>query len=351
MKIMDEQCLILKKSSTFLEAVKKLDENGDGVLPIIDTKGYFIGIITDGDVRRAILNNKTDLDDVLNKNPYTLTVNSTNDERLNYLRKYKIRHLPILDKNNKLIQIFTADNITLSIMDNPVVIMAGGLGSRLGELTKNTPKPMLLVGDRPILETILLSFIEYGFHKFYISVNFKKDLIMDYFGDGSRWKVSIDYIVEDKQLGTAGALSLLEDTHTDPIIVTNGDVITNLDYHRFLKHHKEQKSKATMCVREYEYIVPYGVVEVNGFEISRISEKPTKYFNINAGVYVIEPDVLKHIPKDTFYNMTTLFQDVGKRKQGRSVYFLKDYWIDVGQVKQLTQADADLRLMPRISHE
>ena len=253
---MDEQCLILKKSSTFLEAVKKLDENGDGVLPIIDTKGYFIGIITDGDVRRAILNNKTDLDDVLNKNPYTLTVNSTNDERLNYLRKYKIRHLPILDKNNKLIQIFTADNITLSIMDNPVVIMAGGLGSRLGELTKNTPKPMLLVGDRPILETILLSFIEYGFHKFYISVNFKKDLIMDYFGDGSRWKVSIDYIVEDKQLGTAGALSLLEDTHTDPIIVTNGDVITNLDYHRFLKHHKEQKSKATMCVREYGISCP-----------------------------------------------------------------------------------------------
>ena len=105
-----------------------------------------------------------------------------------------------------------------------------------------------------------------------------------------------------------------------------------------------------MCTRVW-YIVPYGVVEVNGFEISRISEKPTKYFNINAGVYVIEPDVLKHIPKDTFYNMTTLFQDVGKRKQGRSVYFLKDYWIDVGQVKQLTQADADLRLMPRISHE
>ncbi|MDA8817700.1 nucleotidyltransferase family protein [Planktomarina sp.] len=348
---MDEQCLILKKSSTFLEAVKKLDENGDGVLPIIDNKGSFIAIITDGDVRRAILNNKTDLDDVMNKNPYTLTVNSTNDERLNYLRKYKIRHLPILDKNNKLIQIFTTDNVTLSIMDNPVVIMAGGLGSRLGELTKNTPKPMLLVGGRPILETILLSFIEYGFHKFYISVNFKKDLIIDYFGDGSRWKVSIEYLVEDKKLGTAGALSLLEDTHTDPIIVTNGDVITNLDYHRFLKHHKEQKTKVTMCVREYEYVVPYGVVEVDGFEIYRVSEKPTKYFNINAGIYVIEPDVLEHIPKDIFYDMTTLFEDVGKRRQRRSVFFLEDYWIDVGKVKELIQAEADLRLMPGISHE
>lgn len=348
---MQEQCFILNESSTFHQAIAKLDENGDGVLPIVDSKGYFIGLITDGDVRRAVLNNKTDLKKIINSNPYKLTTDTTNDERLKYLKKYKIRHLPIIDQNNKLTQIFTVDNLTLSIMNNPVVIMAGGIGSRLGELTKDTPKPMLLVGGRPILETIILSLIEFGFHKFYISVNFKKDLIIDYFGNGSRWDVSIEYIFEDKRLGTAGALSLLENTHNDPILVTNGDVIASLDYHRLLKHHTEQKSKATMCVREYEYVVPYGVVEADGFKISKILEKPTKRFNINAGVYVIEPDVLKDIPKETFYNMTTLFEDIGERKQVRCVYFLKDYWIDVGQIKQLTQADEDLRLTSGFFHE
>jgi NDP-sugar pyrophosphorylase family protein len=230
-------------------------------------------------------------------------------------------------------------------MENPVVIMAGGLGSRLGELTKDTPKPMLNVGGKPILETILLSLIDYGFHKFYISVNYKKDVIIDYFGDGSKWKVDITYLVEDKKLGTAGALSLIKSNHVDPILVTNGDVITNIDYHSLVKHHKEQKSKATMCVRDYEYMIPYGVVDVEGFKFCKISEKPIKHFNINAGVYIIDPDVLKIIPKNTFYDMTTLFEDLGKRKRERSVFFLRDYWIDVGQATELAQAEDDLGVL------
>ena len=340
-----DQCLVLNETSNFHEAIKKLDENGNGVLPIIDSQDRFVGLVTDGDLRRAVLNNKLDLAHIINNQPYKLTVESTNAERVHYLKNHKIRHLPIVDKDNKLREIFTLDNISLSIMENPVVIMAGGLGSRLGELTKDTPKPMLNVGGRPILETILLSLIDYGFHEFYISVNYKKEVIMDYFGDGSKWHVDITYLVENKKLGTAGALSLIKKNHSDPILVTNGDVITNLDYHRFLKHHKEQKSKATMCVREYEYVVPYGVVDVDGFKFCEISEKPTKHFNINAGVYIVDPDVLENIPKDTFYNMTTLFEDVGKRKHERSVFFLRDYWIDVGQIRELTQADVDLRLL------
>lgn len=337
-----DQCLVLNESSDFYDAVKKLDENGDGVLPIIDSQDYFVGLITDGDLRRAVLKNNLDLAHIINENPYKLTTDSTNNERVNYLKNYKIRHLPIVDKDNKLTEIFTLDNISLTIMDNPVVIMAGGLGSRLGELTKDTPKPMLQVGGKPILETILLSLIDYGFRKFYISVNYKKEVVMDYFGDGSKWHVDITYLVETKKLGTAGALSLIKRNHTDPILVTNGDVITHLDYHRFLKHHKEQKSKATMCVREYEYVVPYGVVDVDGFEICEISEKPTKRFNINAGLYFLEPDILDMIPKDTFYDMPTLFEDLGKKNQKRSAFFLKDYWIDVGKPNELIKAKADL---------
>ena len=345
MKTIRKHCLVLDEKSDFYEAIKKLDKNGDGVLPIIDNNGYFIGLVTDGDVRRAVLDNKLDLNHIINKNTYKLETKSSHDERISYLKKYRIRHLPIVDGDNKLIDIFTPENLSLRMMSNSVMIMAGGMGTRLGDLTKDIPKPMLIVGGRPILETILLSLIEYGFHKFYISVNYKKDIIIDYFGDGSKWGIEIDYLIEDKRLGTAGALSLITKNHTDPILVTNGDVITNLDYHRFIMHHKEQSSKATMCVREYEYVVPYGVVEVDGFRISEISEKPTERFNINAGVYIIEPDIIANIPKDTFYDMTTLFEDVGKKNLTRSVFFLQDYWIDVGQVKELTQAVADLSLI------
>jgi len=339
---MKEGCLTLSKTSGFYDVIRKLDENGNGVLPIIDSKGFFIGLVTDGDVRRAVLSNQLDLEHVVNKYPYRLTTESTIDERMAYLKQVKRRHLPIVDKDNQLIEIFTLDNINFCTMPNPVVIMAGGLGYRLGELTKDTPKPMLNVGSKPLLETILISFIEHGFHKFYISVNYKKDIIMEYFGDGSKWNINIEYLVEDKKLGTAGALSLIKNTDASPIVVTNGDIMTNLDYEKVIKHHKNQKSKATMCVREHEYVIPYGVVEVEGYEITNLIEKPKKIFNINAGVYVIEPDIIDIIPKDTFYDMTTLFEDVEKRKQRRSVYFIKDYWIDVGNKNLLLEARNDI---------
>jgi dTDP-glucose pyrophosphorylase len=345
---MKKKCFVLDTSSDFYDAIKKLDENGDGILPVTDSDGHFIGLVTDGDVRRAVLNKQLDLDHIVNQNPYKLTSESTQAERVNYLKNYRIRHLPIVDKNNKLIEIITLDNINLSDMSYPVVIMAGGLGSRLGDLTKNTPKPMLHVGGRPILETILISCIENGFYKFYISVNYKKEIIMDYFGDGSKWNVDIEYLIEDKKLGTAGALTLIKEKHSTPFLITNGDVITSLDYRELLKHHEKKKSKVTMCVRDFEYVVPFGVVEVDGDKISKISEKPTKSFKVNAGIYVVEPDVIDDIPKNILYDMTTLFEDVGNRKQGRGAYFLKDYWIDVGQVEELSQANTDLSLLSKV---
>ena len=262
-----KQCLILDDSLKFHDAIKKLDENGDGVLPLVDSKGYFIGLITDGDVRRAVLNKNLDLDHVVNKSPYTLTKDSTIDERKALLKKTRRRHLPIVDQENRLVDIFTLDKNSFRILSNPIVIMAGGLGSRLGELTKEIPKPMLNVGDKPLLESILLSFIDHGFHQFYISVYYKKDVIMDYFGDGSKWGVDITYLIEDKKLGTAGALSLIEEKHIEPIIIANGDVLTSMDYEKLLNFHIKQKSKATMCIREYEHTIPYGVIKVANNEI------------------------------------------------------------------------------------
>ena len=339
---MKNKCLILDDSTEFYDAIKKLDANGDGVLPIIDKEGFFIGLITDGDIRKAILNKTLDLKHIVNKHPYKLLDSTSVSERIVFLKRIKRRHLPIIDKDNYLIDVFTLDELDFKVVPNPIVIMAGGLGSRLGELTKNTPKPMLNVGGLPLLETILMSFVECGFFNFYISVNYKKEVIMENFGDGSRWGVDIKYLIEDKKLGTAGSLSLIKKKYKDPIIVSNGDVMTSMDYHGLLNHHVEQKSKATMCVRKHEYAVPYGVVEVDGYEITALQEKPIKSFNINAGIYVIEPEIIDRIPKDIFYDMTTLFDDVVKTNHKRCVFFLRDYWIDVGQANELRQANIDI---------
>ena len=341
---MKEQCLILNESSDFYDAIKKLDENGNGVLPIIDKEGFFVGLITDGDIRKAILNKTLDLKHIINEYPHTLLDSTTPSERIIFLKQIKRRHLPIVDKDNYLIDVFTLDELDFKVMPNPVVIMAGGLGSRLGELTKNTPKPMLKVGSTPLLETILMSFVECGFYNFYISVNYKKEVIMQYFGNGSKWGVDIEYLVEDKRLGTAGALSLIEKTHIEPIIVTNGDIMTSINYEKLLEHHVEQKSKITMCVREHEYVIPYGVVEVKNYEITNLIEKPKKIFNINAGIYVIDPKVISYIPKDTFYDMTTLFNDMENKELRKCAYLLKDYWIDVGNKELLLKAYNDITL-------
>jgi dTDP-glucose pyrophosphorylase len=339
---MKERCLVLDESVEFYDAIKKLDDNGDGVLPIIDKEGFFIGLITDGDIRKAILNKTLDLHHIINKHPYKFTVHKSIDERIVYLKKIKRRHLPIVDDDNRLVDIFILDSVDFQIRPNTVVIMAGGLGTRLGELTKETPKPMLKVGNKPLLEELLRSFIEHGFHKFYISVNYKKEIIMDHFKDGSKWGVNIEYLIEDKRLGTAGSLSLIQHMPTHPLIVINGDVVTTLDYNRILGFHIEHHSKATMCIRKHEHIVPYGVIEIKDSKIVSLSEKPKILFNINTGIYVIEPDVIKNIPPDTYYDMTTLFDDLGKNNQNRCAYLLRDYWIDIGGKDEFFMANVDV---------
>jgi NDP-sugar pyrophosphorylase family protein len=238
--------------------------------------------------------------------------------------------------------VFALDDATFRVMPNTIVIMAGGLGKRLGKLTKETPKPMLKVGEKPLLDVILATFIDHGFHKFYISVNYKKHIIMDYFGDGSKWGVSIKYLIEDKKLGTAGSLSLIREKLKHPLIVTNGDVMTSLDYDAFIMHHVRKKSSATMCIRKHEHVIPYGVIEVEDDRIISLSEKPKITFNINTGVYVLDPDIIKKIPSNTFYDMTELFEKISKDGQKTFAYTLKDYWIDIGYADMFYQANKDI---------
>ncbi len=300
-----------------------------------------IGIITDGDIRKAILNNKLDLEHIINSNPYRLNVSTSKIKCIQYLKQIKRRHVPLVDDQDKFVSIFTLDDIDFNLKPNAVVIMAGGLGTRLGELTKDTPKPMLHVGDKPILEIIIEKFMEFGFNKFYISVNYKKEIIKNHFGDGQKLGIDILYLEEDKRLGTGGALSLIKENLIEPIIVTNGDVLANIDFEELLNFHTEKNSPATMCVREYEHTIPYGVVDTKNQKIISLSEKPQIKFNINTGIYVLSPESVKKIPKDVYFELPTLFENIISDGLDPYYYKVMDYWIDIGQKEEYIRAHND----------
>ncbi|KLD99965.1 nucleotidyltransferase family protein [Aliarcobacter butzleri] len=324
--------LILTDRTDFKDAVKKLDKNGNGVLPVVDINDNLLGLITDGDIRKAILNNNLDLEHIINKNPYKLNMNSSKKQIINYLKKVHRRHLPLVDDKNKFIKIFTLDEIEFNFKSNWVVIMAGGLGTRLGELTKDIPKPMLKVGAKPMIEHIIDMFVSHGFTKFMLSVNYKAEVIKEYFKDGSKFGIEVRYLEEKKRLGTGGALSLIDVELNEPFFVTNGDVLSSLDYEELLSYHKEQNSIATMCIRKDTYQIPYGVIEIDEKNnIKAMKEKPIKDFFINTGIYVLNSEVLNYVPKDEFFDLPTLFDVLKRENKSTKAFEITDYWIDMGK--------------------
>lgn len=324
--------LVLKNETKFNDAIKLLDLNGNGVLPVVDKDGKLLGLITDGDIRKAILNNHLDLEHIINKNPYKLNIDSSKAQIVSYLKKVHRRHLPLVDDKNKFIKIFTLDEIEFNFKSNWVVIMAGGLGTRLGELTKDTPKPMLKVGAKPMIEHIIDMFVSHGFTKFMLSVNYKAEVIKEYFKDGSKFGIEVKYLEEKKRLGTGGALSLIDVEFDEPFFVTNGDVLSSLDYEELLSYHKEQNAMATMCIRKDSYQIPYGVIEVDeANNIKAMKEKPKKEFFINTGIYVLNPEVLNYVPKDEFFDLPSLFDVLKRENKSTKAFEITDYWIDMGK--------------------
>ena len=219
--------------------------------------------------------------------------------------------------------------------------MVGGLGSRLRPLTENTPKPMLSVGGKPILQTIVKGFVDKGFNKITMCLGYKSNVIQNFFKDGSEFGATIDYVEEDKQMGTAGALTLLTKKLNKPFFVMNGDLLTNINYEQMLDYHYLHNSIATMCVREYDMQVPYGVVNTNNEEIISIEEKPVHSFFVNAGIYLLEPECIKMIPKNEYYDMTSLFEKIISKDQKAISYPLRDYWLDIGKESEYKKANND----------
>lgn len=325
--------MILTENSTFKDAIKILDQNGNGFLAIVDENQKLIGILTDGDIRRAILDNKTNLLDIINQDPMTMDSGLTKQNIIHRLKELHRKHMPIIDQDGILHDVITLDDEEFDLKPNWVVIMAGGLGTRLGELTKNTPKPMLEVGNKPMLEHIIEMFVSHGFTKFMLSVNFKSEIIKEYFKDGQDLGIEVKYLEETKRLGTGGALSLIDLDLDEPFFVTNGDVITSIDYEKLLDYHKENISSGTMCVRKSSYQIPYGVIELdNKNNILDLKEKPKYDFFINTGIYVLSPEVLKYVPKDEFFDLPSLFKLLNKEGHVNKSYEISDYWIDMGQL-------------------
>jgi dTDP-glucose pyrophosphorylase len=324
--------LILTEKTQLNDAIRLLDKNGNGVLPVVDEANKLLGLITDGDIRKAILNNKFDLNHIINKNPYKLNIHTSKSQIVNYLKKVHRRHMPLVDDANTFVKIFTLDEIDFNLKPNWVVIMAGGLGVRLGELTKNTPKPMLKVGGKPMLQHIIEMFVAHGFTKFMLSVNYKSEVVKDYFQDGSKFGVEVIYLEEKERLGTGGSLSLIDMDLQDPFFVTNGDVLSALDYEELLEFHRKQNSTATICIRKSSYQIPYGVIVTdNESNVVTMVEKPIKEFFINTGIYVLSPEVLGYVPSEQFFDLPDLFTVLRDADKTTKCFEVTDYWIDMGQ--------------------
>lgn len=342
--MIDWKAIAVAPSATIREVMTTIDTTMLQIALVVDENGHLLGTVTDGDIRRAILRGNgldAEIAKFMNANPITALVDEDPGIWQRTMLRHSLRHLPLLDSNGCMADFICLEPPKEPSRDNPVVIMAGGLGTRLRPLTEQKPKPLLTVGNKPILETIIENFVSQGFHRFYVCINYRGEMIRDYFGDGSKWGASITYIEENTRLGTAGALSLITDKIELPFFVMNGDLLTKVDFVRLAEFHKHQQNMITMCIREYRYQIPYGVVQLNNHKILELREKPIQYYQVNAGIYMLEPKLLANIPENQYYDMTTLIETLINRNAAVGSFPLREYWMDVGRIEDFEQAHSE----------
>ncbi len=336
---------LIQENTTIQEALRIIDKGAMRIAIVLDEDTRVIGTLSDGDIRRGLLNGlslEDNIEHIYYKEPTLANINDSKELIIQKAIRRQIYQIPIVDNDGKLVKIEELSNLLkTNAKNNRVILMAGGLGTRLRPLTENLPKPLLKVGNKPILETIIENFAKYGFINITISVNYKADMIKEYFGDGSKLGVNIDYVEESKRLGTAGALSLIKERPQEPFFVMNADLLTNVNFEHLLDFHMMEHSVATMCVREFDYQVPYGVIEMDGSRIVSIEEKPVHKFFVNAGIYMLSPQVFEYIPKNEFYDMPTLFEDIIKDRLKSISFPVHEYWLDIGRIDEFEKANKE----------
>lgn len=337
---------LIGPEATLEEAIATLDREALRIVMVVSAERRLLGTLTDGDVRRALLKHMT-LDvpvaEVMCITPRTAARDWSKERILADMEKYQLLQLPVVDQTGRVIGLETLhDLLNKRHRDNPVFLMAGGFGTRLQPLTHNCPKPLLKVGDKPILELILENFINAGFHRFFISTHYMPEMIREHFGDGSQWGVSIRYVHEEEPLGTGGALGLLPHNEIDqPLLMMNGDLLTTLNFQNLLEFHQDHSGVATMCVREYEHCVPYGVIQSEGHRICSMVEKPVHRFFINAGIYLLSPDLVKSVAPGVRVDMPTLLEREIANGNDVNMFPVHEYWLDIGRMEDFKRAQQE----------
>jgi len=333
---------LVRETASLKEAIAAIDGSSLQIALVIDGDGRLCGTVTDGDIRRAILHGvslDSPVSERMNRNPTALQRGASRESILSIFRTKKLHQIPLVDEGGRLVGLETIDDLVDGKADDTiVVIMAGGPGVRLRPLTDHKPKPLLEVGSKPLIETIIDTLVNHRFRRFYIAVNYKGEMIKQALGDGVRWEADIRYLDEDERMGTAGALSLLPELPSRPLLVLNADLLTTLNFRHLLQYHMEQRSQATVCVREHVTQLPFGVVEVESNRVLAVEEKPVRRCFINAGIYVLDPAALRLLSPGEYCDMTTLLQRALENGGAVSAFPIREFWIDIGRHDDYTAA-------------
>ncbi|WP_337221483.1 nucleotidyltransferase family protein [Vibrio cholerae] len=343
--------VLIKPDNSIRDALEIINNEALRVALVVDNNQHLVGVVTDGDIRRGLLKNLTLADPVslvMNLSPTTAQAGTRRDLLIELMEKKSILSIPLVDDKGKVVGLETLHGALYRPKhQNPVFLMAGGFGTRLRPLTDKCPKPMLKIGDKPILETVIRSFIKAGFVNFYISTHYMPELIQEHFGDGSDLGINITYVHEQTPLGTGGALGLLPKDLPEglPLIMMNGDVLTKVDFQRLLDFHLSHDADATMCVRDYDYQIPYGVINGEGNKITSMVEKPIQRFFVNAGIYVVSPRVFQSVEKNKKIDMPTLLEQHMQERNNILMFPIHEYWLDIGRMDDFNRAQMDINTL------
>jgi dTDP-glucose pyrophosphorylase len=340
---------ILNNDPTIRQAMQAIDRSSLQIALVVDGNDHLLGTVTDGDIRRGLLRG-LDLDSpaaqVMNPRPKVARQGMSRAEFIELLRRHELHHLPLVDDSGRLVGLESDVELYEGAeKDNWVVLMAGGLGQRLRPLTEDMPKPLLPVGDRPLLEIIINRFTAQGFRKFFISVNYRAELVEAHFGDGARFGAEIRYLREDQPLGTGGAVGLLPERPSLPFVVMNGDLLTTINFESLVDFHQSHGADLTLCVRRYSHQIPYGVAEIEGGEVRSIVEKPSHECFISGGIYVLSPAVFDRLQPQRRVDMPDLMRELIAEQRRVTAFPVTEYWIDIGRIEDLERARQEIDLV------
>jgi dTDP-glucose pyrophosphorylase/CBS domain-containing protein len=352
--VKDPTHFAIERSATLADTIAFIDANGEGIALVIEDE-RLVATITDGDIRRALMNGvglDGIVDELIDKGktpphdtgPLVAPASTNEAEQLSLMNRHGLRHLPLVDDEGRVVELILLRELTSEVeLGLKALVMAGGYGTRIAPLTHTTPKPMLQVGDKPLIERTIETLGKAGIKQVNVAVHYLPDQIRSHLGTGERLGVELSYVAEDEPLGTAGALRLI-DVGPDPILVINGDIVTTLDFRAMLDYHRQHDAEMTVAVRRYDFTVPFGVVATAGTTIERLEEKPRLDFLVNAGIYLLEPSVVRRIPPGaTRFDMTDLVSLLLEEDATVVAFLVTEYWMDIGELSDYERAQSDHR--------